>query len=430
MAPASTARLLVIGVLACVVWRCGDDSPVSPSPPPAAGSPSVTVASAPTPLVAAHYASDPELKYRITANLTFQETGGAAARITKLQVTVTGASGWSSTTTQPVDIAVPARGTSAYTLTSVVDIGGPDTTGTWKLDASGTDASGGAVGCRQVQAALRIVDPPVPDAVLVGAGDMAGCGLEAPIATAKLIDRIPGIVFTAGDNVYPAGSPTIYPECYGPSWGRHLWRTHPLPGNHDWDSSGSANAYFGYFGAVAAGPGGYYSYQAGAWHVIALNSNIAANPGSAQYEWLKADLAASATTCMMVVWHHPLYSSGQNGHSSRMRDAWRLLQQWGAEIVVSGHDHTYERFAPQDADGRATSSGMRQFVVGTGGYSLYDLGARQPNSEVFENRTWGVIRFTLKRASYEWEFVPIDGQTFRDSGTGACTVPPAATQNR
>jgi hypothetical protein len=105
-----------------------------------------------------------------------------------------------------------------------------------------------------------------------------------------------------------------------------------------------------------------------------------------------------------------------------MRDAWRLLQQWGAEIVLSGHDHTYERFAPQDADGRATPSGLRQFVVGMGGYSLYDLGRRQANSEVFENKTWGVIKFTLKKNSYEWEFVPIDGQTFRDFGSGTCSV--------
>jgi 3',5'-cyclic AMP phosphodiesterase CpdA len=425
MAPATAARLLVVGVLGATAARCGGDSPASPATPSAPVQSTVAVASAPTPLVAAHSAGDPDTKYRITANLTFQETGGKAARITKLQVAVSGASGWSSSTVHSVDIQVAARGTSTYTLTSVVDIGGPDTTGTWKLDASGTDADGAALGCKQAQADLRIVDPPVPDAVLVGAGDMAGCGMEAPIKTAKLVDRIPGIVFTVGDNVYPAGSPTIYPECYGPSWGRHMWRTRPLPGNHDWDSSGSAAAYFAYFGAASEPPLGYYSYSAGAWHVVALNSNIAAHAGSAQYEWLKADLAASATSCLMVVWHHPLFSSGQNGNSSRMRDAWRLLQQWGAEFVVSGHDHTYERFAPQDADGRANPSGLRQFVVGTGGYSLYDLGHRQANSEVFENRTWGVIKFTLKRQSYEWEFVPIDGQTFRDAGSAACSVPGA-----
>jgi 3',5'-cyclic AMP phosphodiesterase CpdA len=269
---------------------------------------------------------------------------------------------------------------------------------------------------------VRIVVPPAQDAVLVGACDMACCGRSVQFATAALLDRIPGIVFTAGDNVYPAGSTTIYPECYGPSWGRHMWRTHPLPGNHDWDSSGAASAYFSYFGAASAPGLGYFSYNAGAWHILALNSNIAAGAGSAQYEWLKADLAASATSCMLAVWHHPLFSSSSNGNSSRMRDVWRLLQQSGAEVVVTGHDHVYERYAPQDADGRATASGLREFVVGTGGYSLYDLAHRQPNSEVFDNRTWGVIKFTLKRQSYTWEFVPIDGQTFRDYGSGTCSV--------
>jgi hypothetical protein len=176
MAPASSARLLVVGVLVCVAGGCGKDSPSSPSTPAPSGPSTVSVTPAPSPLVAAHIGADPETKYRITANLTFQETGGKAARITRLHVTVSGASGWSSSVVHTVDIPVPAQGTSAYTLTSVVDIGGPDTTGTWKLDATGTDVDGTSLGCRPAQSELRIVDPPVPDAVLVGAGDMAGCG--------------------------------------------------------------------------------------------------------------------------------------------------------------------------------------------------------------------------------------------------------------
>jgi 3',5'-cyclic AMP phosphodiesterase CpdA len=422
MTSTTAGRLLLLGALSGVFATCDQRTPAGPTPPPTNVAANLIVSVAPAPLVAAHAPADPETKYRIPASLTFKETGGKAARITRLQVTVSGASGWTSTAVHTVDIPVPAKGTNAFTVTSVVDIGGPDTAGTWRLDAAGSDADGVALTCRHEQADLRIVDPPVPEAVLVGAGDMAGCGLAAPVATARLLDRIPGIVFTAGDNVYPVGSPTTYAECYGQSWGRHLWRTRPLPGNHDWDNSGSAAAYFSYFGSESAPPHGYYSYTAGAWHVVALNSNVAAHAGSAQYEWLHADLAASAASCVLAVWHHPLFSSGQNGNSSRMRDAWRLLQQWGAEVVVSGHDHTYERFAPQDADGRATAYGVREFVVGTGGYSLYDLGRRQANSEVFENRTWGVIRFTLKKKSYEWEFVPIDGQTFRDSGSGVCSV--------
>jgi hypothetical protein len=424
MAPANAVRLLILGALGCSAWSCGGDSPSAPSTPPVSVQATVSVTAAPTPLVATHTAADPDTRYRISANLTFQETAGKAAKITKLQVVVSGASGWSSTSTHTVDIPVPAQGSSAYTLTSLVDVGGSDATGTWKLDASGTDVAGAALACGQARSELRIVDPPVPDAVLVGAGDMAVCGAESTAATARLLDRIPGVVFTAGDNVYPAASDALYRDCYAPTWGRHLWRTYPVPGNHDWDSSGSAAAYFAYFGDVAAPPGGYYSYQAGAWHMLALNSNIAANAGSAQYEWLKADLASSATTCMMVVWHHPLFSSGINGNSSRMRDVWRLIQQWGAELVVAGHDHTYERFAPQDADGRANPAGPREFVVGTGGYSMYDLGHRQANSEVFENRTWGVIKFTLRKSGYDWEFIPIDGQTFRDVGSGTCSALP------
>ncbi len=223
--------------------------------------------------------------------------------------------------------------------------------------------------------------------------------------------------------MYPTGSDETYRNCYGPTWGRHLSRTYPLPGNHDWETSAAAAAYFRYFGDVAAPPGGYYSYEVGAWHVIGLNSSIAANVDSAQYAWLKADLAASTATCTIAIWHHPLFSCGTNGNSNWMRDAWRLLNKYAVEIVVSGDDHVYERFAPQDADGRASATGIREFVVGTGGYTLYERGSSQANLEVFENHTFGVIKFTLKKRGYDWEFVPIAGQTFRDYGSGSCFTP-------
>lgn len=164
MAPARSAVMLVVGALTCAVAGCGGDEPASPSTPSSPTQSTVTVASSPTPLVATHQEGGPDVRYRITAILTFQESGGKAARITRLQVTVTGASGWTSTSTQPVDIAVAARGTSSYTLTTLFDLGGPDATGTWKLDASGMDADGAALTCRQAQSALRIVDPPVADA--------------------------------------------------------------------------------------------------------------------------------------------------------------------------------------------------------------------------------------------------------------------------
>jgi hypothetical protein len=385
--------------------------------------PNVVVTVAPSPLVAVQDSAASESKYRVAATLAFSETAGRAARVTGLKVTASAASGWSSTVSHAVDITLAASGSATYALTSLVDVRGPDRTGVWKLEVTGVDSSGAALAVSPVQSSLTIVDPPVQDAILVGAGDIAACGRVESEATAKLLDGISGTVFTAGDNVYPTGSDETYRNCYGPTWGRHLWRTHPLPGNHDWESSAVAAAYFRYFGEAAAPPTGYYSYELGAWHVIGLNSNIAANVDSAQYAWLKADLAASSATCTIAIWHHPLFSCGTNGNSNWMRDVWRLLNKSAVEVVVSGDDHLYQRFAPQDADGRASATGIREFVVGTGGYELYERGSSQANLEVFENRTFGVIKFTLKKRSYDWEFVPIAGQTFRDYGSGSCITP-------
>jgi 3',5'-cyclic AMP phosphodiesterase CpdA len=262
---------------------------------------------------------------------------------------------------------------------------------------------------------------PVADAIFVGAGDIARCEDPNTEATAKLLDRIPGTVFTLGDNVYPTSTPQLLATCYESTWGRHKSRTFATPGNHDWEQSAGA-PYFAYFGASAGPSGlGYYSNTVGSWHIISLNSNVSADPGSPQYEWLKADLTQSGAACTLAMWHHPLFSSGPNGNSGQMREAWRLLNQFGADVVLSGHDHDYERYAPQDADARPTPTGIREFVVGTGGYSLYDRASQQRNSELWENRTWGVIKLTLKSGSYDWEFVPIDGQGFRDFGSASCT---------
>lgn len=267
---------------------------------------------------------------------------------------------------------------------------------------------------------------PVPDETFVGAGDIGMCNAAEPEATAKLLDRIPGTVFTLGDNVQGDGSAREYAECYHPTWGRHRSRTFPTIGNHDFEGTGGG-PYYAYFGANVGPPGlGYYSFNLGAWHVISLNSEVAAGQGSGQYEWLKADLDESSTACILAMWHRPVFSSGPSGGSSRMRDAWRLLQQYGADIVLNGHDHAYERFAPQDADGRAAPSGIREFIVGTGGYTLYPRVMLRPNSEMCESRAWGVLRLTLKASSYDWEFVPIAGQNFRDFGTAPCVVPPAS----
>lgn len=263
---------------------------------------------------------------------------------------------------------------------------------------------------------------PAPNAgiaVLVGAGDITECGLPGAAETAALLDSIDGIVFTAGDNEYMHGTEEEFRRCYNPAWGRHRGRTRPAAGNHDYESP-DAGPYFAYFG-TAAGPNGlgYYSFSAGSWHIVSMNSNISAGEGSPQLAWLREDLAAHPSACVGVIWHHPMYSSSENGPQLMMRDAWRVLQQNGAEFVVSGHDHVYERFTPQDANGNATAAGIRQFVAGTGGARHYTFGAARPGSEA-RGTAWGVLKLTLSSGSYSWEFIPVAGESFRDSGGEAC----------
>jgi hypothetical protein len=263
------------------------------------------------------------------------------------------------------------------------------------------------------------------DPVLVGAGDIADCGTTSDSATADLLDGIDGTVFTAGDNVYPSGRATDFTNCYEPTWGRHKARTRPSPGNHDYISL--AVPYFAYFGAHAGPPGrGYYSYDLGAWHIVSLNSNLPMFAGSPQEQWLRADLAANRTECTLAYWHHPRFSSGLHGNNLGARGLWRALQDFGADVVVTGHDHDYEQFHRQDADGVADLTGIRQFVVGTGGTSLRSFDVIKANSAVRESDTHGVLKLTLRPASYDWEFVPVAGATFTDGGSRDCvgTAPP------
>ena len=258
------------------------------------------------------------------------------------------------------------------------------------------------------------------DEVLAGAGDIAQCGLGDPEATATLLDRIPGTVFTLGDNVQGQGTAEEYQKCFESSWGRHRWKMLPTVGNHDWHG-GHGRPYFEYFGPSAGPAGlGYYATRLGGWQVISLNSEIAAGPGSPQYEWLKTELALSDTPCTLVMWHRPFFTSGPNDSASHARDLWRLMSFYEVELVLSGHNHQYERFAPQDADGRPDPRCPRQFVVGTGGYSLYGRARAVANTEAFHSEAFGVLKLTLKHASYTWEFLPVAGQSFRDSGSGAC----------
>jgi acid phosphatase type 7 len=262
--------------------------------------------------------------------------------------------------------------------------------------------------------------------ILVGAGDIATCSNTGDEATADLLDNIGGTVFTTGDNAYDAGTDEDFESCYEPSWGRHKARTYPSVGNHEYNTA-NASGYFDYFGAAAGDPSeGYYSYNLGGWHIVVLNSaceNVGGcEDDSPMLEWLSNDLAANPKTCTLAYWHHPLFSSGGvHGNDARMRPTWDALYAAGADLVLNGHEHNYERFAPQSPSGAYdAASGMREFVVGTGGGSLYGWGTIQPNSEVRNADTHGVLKLTLNPSSYDWEFVPVTGKSFTDSGGDSC----------
>jgi hypothetical protein len=262
--------------------------------------------------------------------------------------------------------------------------------------------------------------PPLEQHVLVGAADIGWCGSAGAAATGRLVDSIDGTVFAAGDLAYMHGSARDFAFCYDPVWGRVKSRTFPAPGNHEYEAPGAA-PYFAYFGANAGPPGlGYYSYDRAGWHIISMNSNIPAGAGSTQMTWLRADLTINRAACTIAYWHHPVFSSGRNGSQPQMRDVWRVLYDGGVEIVIAGHDHLYERFAPMDGDGRSDPArGIRQFVVGTGGAPLYEFGVVRPNSEV-RSRDYGVLKITLRGPEYRWEFLPVFLPDAADSGRGVC----------
>lgn len=252
--------------------------------------------------------------------------------------------------------------------------------------------------------------------VLVGAGDIASCAYTTDTATAKLLDSISGTVFTTGDNVYTNGTYTEYTNCYHPTWGRHKSRTKPVPGNHEYNTSGAAG-YFKYFGSTPS----YYAYNLGDWRIYALNSNIDVSATSAQVKWLKNDLAANPKKCVLAYWHHQRWSSGAKyGSNSKYQTLWKTLYDAGAEVVINGHEHNYERFKQMNASGSAVSKGLRAFVVGTGGAGLYGFGSIRSTSEVRNSSTHGVLKLTLNSTSYSWQFIPIAGSTFTDSGTTSC----------
>jgi len=269
--------------------------------------------------------------------------------------------------------------------------------------------------------------PPRPPSgkVIVAAGDIADCFSEGDEATARLVGGIEGTVLTLGDNAYEDGTAQDFSECYEPTWGQFKERTRPAPGNHEYETEG-ASAYFDYFGEAAGLPGkGYYSYDLGESHIVALNSNceeVGCGASSPQLRWLEADLAKDAKTCTLAYFHYPLFSSGEYRPGVReVKPLWEALYAADADVVLNGHDHNYQRFAPQDPNGKADpEGGIREFVVGTGGRSYYSILGPIANSELYNDETYGVLKLTLRPEGYQWRFLPVEGETFTDSGSARC----------
>jgi hypothetical protein len=260
---------------------------------------------------------------------------------------------------------------------------------------------------------------PNDDPVVVGAGDIARCSMPQSAYTAALLGNIDGDVITFGDNTQVNGTAQEFTDCYNPTWGVYKYKTYPSPGNHDYNTT-NAQPYYDYFGVPE-----YYSYDTGFWHLISLNSQIDISANSVQVQWLRADLEAHRNLCILAYWHRPRFTSSTVHPSDPSIGAlWDVLYEYNVDVVLNGHNHLYERFAPQNPQAVADPQGIREFTVGTGGGgTLYAYGNPIANSEVINNQTYGVIKLTLHQYSYDWEFIPIAGQTFTDSGSSDCSTP-------
>jgi len=311
-----------------------------------------------------------------------------------------------------------------------------------------TATNGGGTSAAVDSAAGGPVSSASSDPVIAAAGDIAcdplstsfngGAGTSGSChqrATSDLLLSVsPAAVLTLGDNVYECGSPTAFALSFDPSWGRVKTLIHPAVGNHEYqsgiDCSTTATGYFGYFGAAAGDPAkGYYSYDVGAWHLIALNANCSKVGGCAagqpEEQWLRADLAGHQNACVLAYWHQPHFSSGQHGNDDGGHNPtgafWQALYDFHADVVLNGHDHEYERFAPQTPAGAPdAANGIREFVAGTGGKSQASFAVVQPNSEIRSSGTYGVLLLTLHPGGYDWQFVAEAGKSFSDSGSGSC----------
>ena len=293
------------------------------------------------------------------------------------------------------------------------------------------DQAGAATTAGPAAASATRPAPAQRGPTLVAAGDVA-CPPGEPrtrfachqLDTAALVARLKAdAVAVLGDLQYEAGSLAGFQGSFDRTWGRFRDRMHPALGNHEYGTPGAAG-YFAYFGAHAGRPGeGWYSYELGSWHVVVLNANcdiVGCGPDSPQQRWLRADLSAHPRRCTLAYWHQPRFSSGLHGSDDALAPLWRTLQRGGADVALSGHDHDYERFAPQDARGRLDRAhGIVQFVVGTGGKSHYPILLAHRTSRAHAS-VFGVLRLTLDRGAYAWRFVAEPGVGFRDRGTARC----------
>ena len=253
------------------------------------------------------------------------------------------------------------------------------------------------------------VAPPV----ILAAGDIADCASAGDEATAELLAD-GATILTLGDNAYENGTAQEFAECYEPTWGRHKGRTRPSPGNHEYNTPDAAG-YFGYFGGS-----GYYSFDLGSWHIISLNSEQDTGVGGAQVRWLKADLAATAADCVLAYWHKPRWTRGRYTDLQASAAFWDALYDAGADVVLAGHDHNYQRYPKLGKNGFRDANGVRSFVVGTGGRHLYGL-APDARRDTATDTSWGVLKLTLGETSFHWEFLAVDG-SYTDTGTADCSI--------
>jgi hypothetical protein len=290
-----------------------------------------------------------------------------------------------------------------------------DAAGRLQARRAGVTTIRGTVGSATASQRLTVTDP-----VLVGTGDIGTCISTTDESTALLLDSLSGTVFTAGDNDYDDAMPAPpYGVCFDSTWGRHKRRIRPAAGDDD-PRNLTLTDYYAYFGAAAHGPTGYYSYDLGSWHIVVLNT---ASPlDSAQVQWLRADLVAHPKLCTLAISHRPRFSSGNAGSSPGQGPLFEALYDAHAELVLSGNDHDYERFAPQAPDQTPDpGSGLVEIVVGTGGRSHGRINLPLELNSVVQNAdTYGVLRLELHAARYDWRFIPVAGRTFSDAGSAVC----------